>query len=652
MATTPPDPDQHPYSRRVYDPDMRKANGVEANNGEEQEEENSKNKFDPKNSQSDPLRCLARDFALLQASVNPSHTSLQFRPLRPLLRAVEELTDDLVVEMLDPQQELPAALEYPHLFIIFDEPHLTASLGKVMAYLRTQKTISLVLDRFLSTMQPREQPERRVEKETTLLEDLGKGRGFDYLDGITEKRARREWEKMRKQSRSASASAANSASAVSASASAANSASANSASANSASASANSASANSASASANSASASANSASASANSASASANSASANSASASANSASANSASASANSASASANSASAARGACARMELTTSLLAPSATTQTCWDAGRPEERPGTTGTSGGATIACTLSGATIAGTLSGATIAGTFGGATIACTLSDATVAGTSGGATIAGTLSCATVAGTSGGATIVNATANSALSSTVKSPLRHRACLILATRHFIFVFDCLRISLAHVLALLRPILEDETVHKVVCDFDSDRDDLLQQYGIIVRNHYDVVRGEMNLAGSGRRDAARRHLEERRKTALIRPFTMQEFQQRYKGSALCFQRFRETDFTPHQFLNEDGTCLPRSLNKLPTAVMEGVLKQVAYLDLIKRCQMERFSWEAVKATEIRMAGYYATFDAWFRDSRAEDHEEERQELGRDDVPDYCLGR
>ncbi|GAV06766.1 hypothetical protein RvY_16697 [Ramazzottius varieornatus] len=168
---------------------------------------------------------------------------------------------------------------------------------------------------------------------------------------------------------------------------------------------------------------------------------------------------------------------------------------------------------------------------------------------------------------------------------------------------ACVLLATRHVVFLFDMLKLSPELVWNILKPLLEDTEVHKVTHNFyDTDYYFLRDQRNTSVKNFYDIT-------------YAQKRLESRYKGLNVRDnqYTTQDFRFCFEQYYPTFRTFPSADFVKNEALWK-GRYLPSQLVTLTAKHVRDVLKQIVYLDLIKRSQLEIFMKRPLRMTSLKV--------------------------------------
>ena len=176
-------------------------------------------------------------------------------------------------------------------------------------------------------------------------------------------------------------------------------------------------------------------------------------------------------------------------------------------------------------------------------------------------------------------------------------------VRSSRRAPACLLLATRHFVFLFDMLKLPPELVWNILKPILEDGEVHKVVHNFaETDYYFLREDKNIFVKNLYDVT-------------VAQKKLESKFNGLAIsnNRYSLKDFRCCYEQYYQSFRTFPAADFVQNEAIWQHRK-LPHRLSQMSSMHIRDVLKQVVYLDLIKRAQLELFMSKTLRLTSLKL--------------------------------------
>ncbi|OQV13279.1 hypothetical protein BV898_12485 [Hypsibius exemplaris] len=176
-------------------------------------------------------------------------------------------------------------------------------------------------------------------------------------------------------------------------------------------------------------------------------------------------------------------------------------------------------------------------------------------------------------------------------------------------HPVCAVFATTHYVFLFDLEKLGASVISAVVKPILEDQTVHKLVHDAPAYLRILRDNYGSGINNYYDVAEIE-SLLDDG--IVAYTLLEFRRKYE-------HDVHRKYESQAHVFRRFPDRHFL----------CLSRPQPHLlvenwSLSELEDTIKHTIYLGVIKQCQVGRLFWSASLQTEQDMMGSYSYQPEW----------------------------
>lgn len=106
------------------------------------------------------------------------------------------------------------------------------------------------------------------------------------------------------------------------------------------------------------------------------------------------------------------------------------------------------------------------------------------------------------------------------------------------------VFGTENFVFVFDWKKITEIVMLTILKPILEDIEIHKIVYRFRLREEWLETNFGIKAVNCYDVYHAEQKL-------------EKSRSTPPLKNYSILEFAKRYQDHAKCFKKLPPEDFS-----------------------------------------------------------------------------------------------
>ncbi|XP_055351803.1 uncharacterized protein LOC129598081 isoform X2 [Paramacrobiotus metropolitanus] len=180
----------------------------------------------------------------------------------------------------------------------------------------------------------------------------------------------------------------------------------------------------------------------------------------------------------------------------------------------------------------------------------------------------------------------------------------------------CAIVSSENLTVVFDATRLSLTRLLLFLRQLLQNPEVVKVVNGWPAQLRGLEHFYTVRPRNVHDVSVVEAAWDGGQRRGM----------------YSMTAFQARYRNGSRWFQRGGEQFFAAPLQLQVPGK---RGIAEWSEAQFEALLKQVIFLQLVRKLQIQRSLTRAIRCMEIALRDVYKSRE-WEVDTAKDDWQDD----------------